>query len=129
MGVDDLGLYQELLLDHYKNPRYRGLLNNPSLTSEEYNPSCGDTVEISCIVTDSGIQEIGFVGAGCIISQAVASIVAEKSMSATLDEILSWNKESVLSWINNMTLGPTRMKCALMALEALQSGLRRYLKK
>ncbi len=82
MAVDNLDLYQELLLDHYKNPRHYGVLDSPTFKSEEYNPSCGDKIEFYAVVDDSTIREIGFVSEGCIISKAVASILAEKALGA-----------------------------------------------
>jgi len=124
MAVDNLDLYQELLLDHYKNPRHYGVLDNPTFRSEEYNPSCGDKIELYAVVDDSTIRKIGFISEGCIISKAVASILAEKALGISVEQALSWDKDTVLSWLNNIDLGPTRLRCALMALEALQAGLR-----
>ena len=120
---NNLGLYPEILMDHYNNPRCSGTIDNPSFTTKEYNPACGDSLEVQAIITDGHISDIAFQGKGCIISQAVASLLMEKSLNAPLTTILGWDKATILAWINQ-ELGPNRLKCALMALEALQHGIR-----
>ena len=120
---NNLGLYQEILMDHYNNPRGSDSIDNPTFTSKEYNPACGDSVQVQAIIMDDQISDIAFQGKGCIISQAVASVVMEKSLNAPLTTILVWDKTTILDWINQ-ELGPNRLKCALMALEALQHGIR-----
>ena len=68
-------IYQEELMEHFKNPRNKGRLDNPDIISGEYNPSCGDKVCIDCKIKDGIIEDIGFVGSGCVISQASASMI------------------------------------------------------
>src|ERR1700736_3039411 len=70
--------YREYILDHYKNPRNYGRLDNPDITHEEDNPLCGDVVGMDFRVKDSVIEDIRFHGRGCAISQASASLLTER---------------------------------------------------
>lgn len=82
-------LYKELILDHYKNPRNRGELADASLQQEGLNPSCGDELELFLKLDSGVIREVRFVGEGCAISQASASMMTEaikgKPVEAALD--------------------------------------------
>ena len=77
MSNDELqSLYQELILDHSKNPHGRGLLENPTAQSHQLNPTCGDEITLSVRVVDGQVEAIGWEGHGCSISQASASLLA-----------------------------------------------------
>ncbi len=117
-----MNMYKELLLDHYKMPRNRGTIPAATFSSGEYNPSCGDSVCFSGIVLDNTVTELKFSGQGCVISQAVASILSEHCCSKTVAEIMLLTKDDIMNMIG-MELGPMRLKCALLPLEALQKGL------
>jgi len=69
-------LYQELILDHSKNPQGRGLLENPTAQSHQLNPTCGDEITLSTRIFDGRIEAVGWEGHGCSISQASASLLA-----------------------------------------------------
>jgi nitrogen fixation NifU-like protein len=79
-------VYQELILDHYKKPRCRGVLLNPDRTIDLNNPLCGDQISLTMKFQGEVISEIAFEGHGCSISQATASIMAELLRSKTKDE-------------------------------------------
>lgn len=115
-------LYQEILMDHYRHPRNRGSLANPDFSSASHNPSCGDSVQFEGRVQDGMVTALAFEGKGCVISQAMASMLTEKLMGKTVSEILALDKEYVIG-ILGMQLGPTRLKCALLPLQALHEGL------
>lgn len=83
--LDDL--YQDLILDHYKNPRCKGCVNNPDCQCRLHNPLCGDEVELCVKLKDNIIQEIGFSGHGCSISQAGASMMSELCKGKTVTEV------------------------------------------
>jgi len=70
-------LYQEIILDHYKNPRGRGLLASARGESHQVNPTCGDEVTVQIDLDDTGHLHVGYEGQGCSISQASASVMAE----------------------------------------------------
>ena len=115
-------LYQEILMDHYRHPRNRGHLANPDFTSQSHNPSCGDSVQFDGIVNDGRLSQLAFEGKGCVISQAMASILTEKLVGKLISEIDALDKDYVVG-ILGMQLGPTRLKCALLPLQAIQEGI------
>lgn len=84
MSVEEL--YQELILDHCQNPRWNTVLANPDKCVELRNPLCGDQLKLAINVKDGKIDEIGFTGSGCSISQATASIMSELLKGKTLIE-------------------------------------------
>lgn len=75
MDVDNL--YQEIILDHYKNPRGQGLLPNFQGESHQVNPTCGDEVTVTVATDPEGNLRVGYEGQGCSISQASASVMSE----------------------------------------------------
>jgi nitrogen fixation NifU-like protein len=119
-------LYEAIIMDHYRHPRYRGTLDKPDFSSHEHNPSCGDSVSFQGHIVDGVITELAFMGAGCVISQAAASLIAQELRGAQVPTALAYEVQSVLSLIGMPTIGPTRLRCALLGLEALQAGLRNY---
>ena len=121
--------YKELLMDHFKNPRHQGTLENPDFSTDRYNPSCGDSISIEGCVKDGIVTELAFTGSGCVISQATASILSEFCIGKSVDDILAIKKEDVPKLIGLDNLGPTRRKCAILSLIALQDGLLEYKKK
>lgn len=123
--MEKLKLYQEELLDYYRNPRNRGELANFNISSGVLNPSCGDSVQIQALVHDGKVKEIKFAGSGCVISQSAASMLTEQVINKSLDEILNLDKDFMLSLVK-IPLGPNRLRCALLALEALHKGINNY---
>ncbi len=82
--LDDL--YREVILDHYRNPRYRGSLPAPTVTREGYNPLCGDEVTLDVTVRKDVVEEVAFRGGGCSISQSSASMMAEAITGKTVQQ-------------------------------------------
>ncbi|RMG21104.1 MAG: SUF system NifU family Fe-S cluster assembly protein [Deltaproteobacteria bacterium] len=80
-------LYQEVILDHSKHPRNVGLPEPSDRTGEGHNPLCGDQVKIGVRLAGDRIEEIGFEGSGCAISQAAASTLTEAVKGKRLDEV------------------------------------------
>lgn len=119
-----MDIYAKELLDHYKNPRNYGKLENSDIESAEYNPSCGDKVQIFINLHDKKIKDISFVGEGCVISLATASILTEFIKNKLVDNVLTLKSEDILKLIK-IDLGPTRLKCAILSLYAIQSGLKK----
>lgn len=119
-------MYQALLHDHYQHPRNKGTLLAADFTSHQHNPSCGDTISFQGIVAASGLLiKVAFTGSGCVISQATASLLSEKVVGTPIAQIQLIDKNMILQLIG-MELGPTRLKCALLPLEALQQGIAGY---
>lgn len=121
------GLYQDILLDHYKNPRNSGVLPHATIASGQYNPSCGDRVEVTGTVFDGVLTDVRFEARGCVISVATASLLSEAIKNKCLDEITNIDAQVIRAMIG-ISLGPTRLKCALLPLNALHDGLRTYQK-
>ena len=119
--MDDF--YRENILDHYRNPRNRGRLENPTHTHEEHNPLCGDIIRIDLHVNDGDIiDQVRFDGQGCAISQASASMLTEMIQGKTLDEAKQLSKEDILEALG-IEIGPVRLKCALLSLKVLKAGV------
>ena len=123
--MDIKKLYAQEMQEHYKHPRNKGRVDNSDFTSRQHNPSCGDIVSVEGTIVDSKIKDIGFEGEGCVISMATASMLTEKCKGMTVDEVLKLDKDFVLDIIK-MELGPSRLKCALLTLQAIQEGLELY---
>lgn len=118
-------LYQAILMDHYRNPRNKGTLAKPDMVSDQYNPSCGDSIQFHGVIEASKLTDIAFQAQGCVLSVATASLLSEQAKNKPVQEILAWDKQRVFSLIG-MELGPVRIKCALLPLQALQEGIIHY---
>ncbi len=117
--------YQEELLEYYRLPKNKRVLPSTDFSSQEYNPSCGDSVCMMGIIANNTITEIAFQGSGCVISQATASMLTEHCLNKSIDEVLQMSEKSITSLIG-LTLGPVRIKCALLPLLVLQHGITCY---
>jgi nitrogen fixation protein NifU and related proteins len=122
--VDDL--YREVILDHYKNPRGHGVIEDADAQAEGFNPLCGDEVSIYVQFAEDGetIDEVKFSGRGCAISQASTSMLMEMVKGRTADEIAGLPKEDLLEEVG-IPLTPVRLKCALLGLGVLKVALHR----
>ncbi len=119
--MDDL--YREFILDHYKNPRYRGTLEPHDISFQDDNPVCGDHIRIDLRVDADGvITEAAFDGEGCAISQASADILVEHIIGKSLDEVRAMQKQDLLDLLG-IELGPVRLKCALLSFKVLKAGV------
>lgn len=118
-------LYKEELLEHYRHPRNYGTLVDPTVITESLNPSCGDQIAIQAVFEGGKVVRIRFTGKGCVISQAAASMLTEKVTGCALTAIEALDKDAMLTLVG-IALGPTRLRCALLALEAVQQAVTRY---
>jgi nitrogen fixation NifU-like protein len=116
-------LYSEVLLDHYRNPRNYGSLSSPDVTHEIFNPLCGDRIRIDLAIRDGRIEAARFVGDGCAISIAAASLLTELIIGSEIDHLVS-SVQLLLSLESDIK--PSRIRCALLSLEALRSGIESY---
>jgi nitrogen fixation protein NifU and related proteins len=117
-------LYREVILDHYKNPRGHGLIENADAEAEGQNPLCGDDVSIYVAFADDGdtIDEVKFSGRGCAISQAATSMLTEMVKGRSATQVASLPREELLDEIG-IPLTPVRLKCALLGLSTLKLAL------
>ena len=117
-------LYREVILDHYKNPRGHGVIEDADAEAEGQNPLCGDEVSIYVAFADDGetIDEVKFSGRGCAISQAATSMLMEMVSGRTATEVASLDKDELLAEIG-VPLSPIRLKCAMLGLTTLKVAL------
>ena len=117
-------LYREVILDHYKNPRGHGLIENADAEAEGQNPLCGDEVSIYVAFADDGdtIEEIKFSGRGCAISQAATSMLTVMVTGRSAAEVATLPRDELLDEIG-IPLTPIRLKCALLGLSTLKLAL------
>src|SRR3954466_8550589 len=115
-------LYWKIIPDHYRNPRNKGGAHPHDYSAEDVNPLCGDEVRIDVRVKDGKVDEIKFNGRGCAVSQASASILTEMVEGMTLDEVKALTKDDLLEEIG-IPVSPARLKCALLSLKVLKSGI------
>jgi nitrogen fixation NifU-like protein len=116
--------YRELILDHYKNPRGHGVLDPYDARAEGQNPLCGDEVAITLRFADDGetIDDVGFEGRGCAISQAATSMLTEIVKGRKAADVAVMPKEELLDEIG-IPLTPIRLKCAILGLGVLKVAL------
>ena len=116
-------LYREVILDHYKNPRNHGLLEPFDTHAEGQNPLCGDELAVSVRLGDGDvIEEIGFDGRGCAISQAATSMLTDLVRGRTAEQVAAMPKEELLEELG-IPLSPVRLKCAILGLGVLKLAL------
>lgn len=123
MSLD--AMYREEILDHFKNPRNYGKLESFSFKFVDQNPFCGDEIEIFVKVENNKIADIKFVGKGCSISQAGASMLTEVVKGKTLDEVEAMNRDDVINLLG-IPIGAVRVKCAVLSLVALKNGIAKF---
>jgi nitrogen fixation protein NifU and related proteins len=130
-------LYTQIIMDHYRHPRNRGELEKADLEEHLLNPLCGDEVTVYADFRDGKVADVRFVGRGCSISQASASMMTERLMGKSREEA-----EAEVSNFKAMMVGeeefpemddlaalkgviqyPSRIKCATLAWTAFQQGL------
>lgn len=118
--MDDL--YREVIIDRYKNPRYKGGLSPADFSFEDDNPLCGDQIHIDIQMADGIVKAAAFSGHGCAISQASADLLMEAVVGKTLDEVKKISKADILEMLG-IELGPVRLKCALLSLKVLKASV------
>jgi nitrogen fixation protein NifU and related proteins len=124
VGVGEFDqLYRELILDHYKNPHNHGLLETADASAEGQNPLCGDEVSVSVRLGEGGvIEDVGFEGRGCAISQAATSMLTDLVKGRPADDVATMAKEELLDELG-IPLTPVRLKCAILGLGVLKLAL------
>jgi nitrogen fixation NifU-like protein len=117
-------MYREVILDHYKNPRGHGELEDADAHADGQNPLCGDEVSIYVAFAEDGetIDEVKFSGRGCAISQAATSMLTEMVQGKTALAVGTMDKQELLDEIG-IQLSPVRLKCAVLGLTTLKVAL------
>lgn len=115
----------EIVLEHYREPHNYGTIEDPTVSLTESNPVCGDTVNISVLIENGTIADIKFVGKGCSISQAAASMLTDRVKGRPLGEVEKMDEKSIIDMVG-LNLGPAREKCALLSYNTLQRCIESY---
>ncbi len=118
-------MYRDIILDHYKHPRNFGTLSNFDAKASEYNATCGDRIEIQLKMKNEKlkiVEDIRFLGEGCAISMASASMLTERVKGMKLDAVMKLETKDILGMLGT-TLTPSRVKCATLPLEVLQKAV------
>lgn len=123
-----LDIYSEIILDHFKNPHNFGKIENADGRAMDYNPACGDEVEIFLKVKDGKITDVKFTGRGCAISQASASMLTDEIKGKSVDEIAKLDSDFILNLIG-VNLSAMRMKCAMLGLNVTKIAALNCLRK
>lgn len=132
-------LYRSVIMDHYKTPRNKGVLEESSVTIDMNNPTCGDVIHLTMKVEDGKVQDVKFEGEGCSISMASASMMTQMLKGKTEEEALQLGNiisEMMLGndYDTSIDLGdiealsgvakfPARIKCATLAWKAMEQGI------
>ncbi|MFD1409302.1 Fe-S cluster assembly sulfur transfer protein SufU [Kroppenstedtia eburnea] len=137
MSLDDL--YRKVIMDHSQKPRNRGRIEEGAVSVDLNNPTCGDRISIQMVVDEGKIREAKFLGEGCSISMASASMMTEAVKGLTLDEALhlvdlfsrmmqggevdpeAFPLEDIEA-LQGVAKFPARIKCATLAWKALEKG-------
>lgn len=133
-------LYRQVIMDHYKNPRNKGVLEEGSLTINMNNPTCGDRIQLTMKVEDGKVSDAKFEGEGCSISMSSASMMTQVIKGKNIED--AFKLSQIFSdmiqgkeYDENIDLGdiealqgvskfPARIKCATLAWKALEKGLK-----
>ncbi|WP_409302528.1 Fe-S cluster assembly sulfur transfer protein SufU [Peribacillus sp. SCS-155] len=133
-------LYRQVIMDHYKNPRNKGILENGSLTVDMNNPTCGDRIRLTMKVEDGKVADTKFEGEGCSISMSSASMMTQAvkgkdvetalKLSRTFSDMIQGKEYDDhgmdlgdIEALQGVSKFPARIKCATLAWKALEKGL------
>jgi nitrogen fixation protein NifU and related proteins len=118
-------LYRDFILEHYREPHNRGVLDPHDLHFADSNPTCGDEMSVTLRLDDGKerVTDVAFDGRGCAISQASASILTDELRGLTLAELRALDPAEVVGNLG-VPIGPARLKCALLVYKVLQGAVR-----
>jgi len=116
-------LYREFLLDHYRNPKNKRIIEHADIHRKDSNPLCGDSIEIFIKLGDGNkIEDISFQGSGCVISTVSASLLLDELKGKRLEDVEKMSREDMLKLLG-LELTPSRVKCAMLALSTIKKGI------
>lgn len=118
-------LYKEEILDHFQNPQNFGKLDTFDISAKQVNPFCGDEIELfiklenNTVENVSNIERISFLGKGCALSIAAASLLTEFAVQKSVQEMRKFSENDMLKLLT-IEVSETRKKCVLLALATLK---------
>jgi len=126
MGIGGSDMYRQQILDHFKNPRNYGQIEDATFTHTGENPMCGDTIEMDVVLDDEDtIEAVAFRGDGCAISQASASMLSERLVGMSVSELQEMDRDDIIDMLG-VDISPMRVKCAVLAEKVAQDGAEIY---
>ena len=125
--VSGSDMYRQQILDHYKNPRNYGELDDATFEHVGENPMCGDTIKlfVKLAEDDDTVEYVSFIGDGCAISQASASLLSEELQGMSLEAIRKIDRDDIVDMLG-VEISPMRVKCAVLAEKVAQDGAAIY---
>ncbi|MGL5742606.1 MAG: Fe-S cluster assembly sulfur transfer protein SufU [Legionella sp.] len=139
MSAELRELYQEIIIDHNRHPRHHYAMTDATNQANGFNPLCGDKLTVYAKIDKGLITELSFLGCGCAISQASASLMTDSLKGKTVDQahelfhrfhhMLTKNEEGQLLHMDKLTVlagvkaYPARVKCATLAWHTLEAAL------
>jgi len=116
-------MYREHILEHYKHPRNFGKLEPADIDHQEDNPLCGDDIHMMVkLDAERNVEAVRFTGRGCAISQASASMLTERILGKSLDDVKRLSRDDVVAMLG-IPISPVRLKCATLGLVVLRDGI------
>lgn len=118
-------LYRDFILEHYRNPHNKGVLDPHDLHFADSNPTCGDELSMTIVLDPAHqrIADVAFDGRGCAISQASASILTDELRGMSLTEVQAMDPKTLLDGLG-VPIGAARLKCALLSYKVVQGAIR-----
>ena len=123
----DRQAYIENLLDYYQNPRNKGRIEDATISVSGGNPGCGDVVTMYVTIEDGVATHVHFEGQGCTISQAGASMVAEKYEGEPIDTIEQASTDDMIDEMGREVV-ISRVRCAAVGIGTLKGAIQQYRK-
>ena len=117
-----MDLYREDLMDIYKNPTHKGIVDDPSVSVYEKNPMCGDEIDLTVKVVNGVIEDIKFAGSACSVSIISSDLLLEHVKGMTIEEAKKITKEELMDLVD-INLTTSRVKCATLVLVALHEAI------
>jgi nitrogen fixation NifU-like protein len=117
-------MYSELVMEHFRNPRNMGSIDDADGVGEVGNPQCGDMMRITIKVQDDIIQDVKFQTLGCGAAVATSSMVTEMAKSKQLDEAMAITNKAVAEALGG--LPPAKMHCSNLAADGLRAAIKDY---
>ncbi len=117
-------MYSDKVMDHFKNPRNMGEMQDADSVGEVGNPTCGDLMYIYIKVKDEKIDDISFQTFGCGAAIATSSMVTELAKGKTLDDAMEITRETVAESLDG--LPPVKMHCSNLAADGLHDAIEKY---
>jgi len=118
-----MDIYTETILDHYQHPHHYGDLSNPTIKVNGDNPLCGDKISLELIIKNGIVENVGFTGTGCAISQAAVSLLADEIKGKKISNLKKFKPQKMYDLLH-IPISPGRAKCALLGFTTLQKALK-----